>query len=388
MNPEVTCPICGGSLLDQFLNRPRVPVHQNLLIRDQEAAKNSATGSLTLLLCKGCGFIFNNLFDSQKLNYGDEWDACQMYSPYYEEYIDNLVDHLLHERKVRKCRIAEIGCGQGFFLRKLVEAPDSGNVGFGFDPGYVGPETDLDGRLRFEKQFFGPDSCFPAVDIVICRHMIEHVPEPLTLLLAIRRSLSDSPLGMLFLETPSVEWILSKRLFWDFFYEHCCYFATCSLKTAIEEAGFKAGAVRHEFGGQYLWLEASPSNSMQASTRNGTSIEQLVENYRASERRLLERWSKKIRALVAKGGVALWGAGNKGVTLANMVDPGCELIKGLVDINPSKQGCFVPGTGHPIVDYRHLPELGVKTAIAMNPNYRVEIKALLAQSGINITLIT
>ena len=88
-----------------------------------------------------------------------------------------------------------------------------------------------------------------------------------------------------------------------------------------------------------------------------------------------------------KGGrVALWGAGAKGATLANLVDPEGELIDCVVDLNPSKQGGFIPGTGHPIVSYTALPVRDVRTAILMNPNYRAENLALLAQSNIEVNL--
>jgi hypothetical protein len=69
------------------------------------------------------------------------------------------------------------------------------------------------------------------------------------------------------------------------------------------------------------------------------------------------------------------------------VDPKRELITCVVDLNPQKQGNYLPGTGHPIVDYRVLADLGVTTAILMNPNYREENQALLRQAGLNVKLV-
>jgi hypothetical protein len=85
--------------------------------------------------------------------------------------------------------------------------------------------------------------------------------------------------------------------------------------------------------------------------------------------------------------VALWGAGAKGVTLANLLDPARERIACVVDLNPSKQGCFVPGTGHPIVGPQKLPDYGVSSAILMNPNYRSENLALLRDVGLDVALV-
>jgi len=60
----------------------------------------------------------------------------------------------------------------------------------------------------------------------------------------------------------------------------------------------------------------------------------------------------------------------------------------VVDLNPQKQGKYLPGTGHPIVGYSVLPDFGVTTAILMNPNYREENQALLRQAGLfNVKLV-
>jgi hypothetical protein len=55
----------------------------------------------------------------------------------------------------------------------------------------------------------------------------------------------------------------------------------------------------------------------------------------------------------------------------------------VVDLNPNKQGRYLSGTGHPIIDYRALPLFGVTTAILMNPNYRTENLALLREAAID-----
>jgi len=124
-------------------------------------------------------------------------------------------------------------------------------------------------------------------------------------------------------------------------------------------------------------LEATlPKPGPRIDKRPGTLVAQ-AQRYAQSEAKLKENWSQKIRALAAEAKVALWGAGAKGVTLANLIDESRQLIDCVVDLNPLKQGHYVPGTGHPIVSYQDLTARGVSTAILMNPNYREENLALL-----------
>ncbi|MBU2091928.1 MAG: methyltransferase, partial [Alphaproteobacteria bacterium] len=74
-------------------------------------------------------------------------------------------------------------------------------------------------------------------------------------------------------------------------------------------------------------------------------------------------------------------------TLANLIDYDRALIDCVVDVNPGKQGRYIPGTGHPIVAPDSLPARGVRSAILMNPNYRDENLALLDSAGIAVELI-
>ena len=57
------------------------------------------------------------------------------------------------------------------------------------------------------------------------------------------------------------------------------------------------------------------------------------------------------------------------------------------DVNPRKQGCYLPGTGHVIVAPQALPQFDVAAAILMNPNYREEVRSLLRTSAMDVELI-
>lgn len=383
---EEKCPVCGLRSVIGFLSREHVPVHQHLVMKDQESAVKIARGDLDLAFCEGCGFIFNQAFEPSKLGYGEDYDNTQTHSSAFKEYLDDLVRYLISEKGVRDCRIVEVGCGKGTFLRKLV-LKGAGNSGFGFDPSYTGPAMDLDGQLRFERRFYGPECADISADVVVCRHVIEHVPDPVELLREIRRALIGSPHARVFFETPCVEWILRNRVIWDFFYEHCSYFTASSLTTAFEASGFEVESVQHVFGGQYLWLEARVSEGEPKVSMEPGYIPSLATQFAASESELKRDWEARIRELKTGGGVALWGAGAKGVTLANLIDAGRELLDCVVDLNPKKQGHYLPGTGHPIVGYQELEERSVTAAVLMNPNYRNENSDLLQRANLNIDLV-
>lgn len=381
------CPICEGLRLTPFLQRNRVPVHQNLIVTSREAARSVTRGELDLVVCEDCGFVFNRAFDLSRLAYGEDYDNTQSCSAYFDAYLDGLVKDLVERQGVRNCTIIEVGCGKGQFLHKLTNFPGANNKGFGFDPSYVGADTGLDGRLAFRRCYYDDTCTDVAADIVVCRHVIEHIPEPIALLRSVRAALAHSPKARVFFETPCVEWILRNRVVWDFFYEHCSLFSAASLILAFERTGLTVERVDHIFGGQYLWLEARLTDAVLPTLQSRSETVALARDYGADEEILRQKWLTRLLALKPRGKIALWGAGAKGATFANLVDPDCTLIDCLVDLNPNKQGCYIPGTGHSIIAPADLPRRDVKSAVLMNPNYRAENLRLLNDNGIELDLI-
>jgi SAM-dependent methyltransferase len=378
------CPVCGSDDPEPFLSRQGVPVHQNLVMREQAAAVGIARGDLNYVACGDCGFVFNCAFDLGLLSYDAAYDNTQSCSPVFATYMDELAAGLLEAGPARPYHIVEVGCGKGGFLRRLVAADDR-ITGIGYDPTFVGNDSELGGRLRFERRFYDRSCAGDPPDLVVCRHVIEHVPDPIALLRSIRDVVGDAPEARVAFETPCVDWILQNQVVWDFFYEHCSLFSARSLTTAFATAGFKVDLVRHVFGGQYLWLEATPAPASQPRSKPSRTLS-VARLYAAAEAEILADWTARLTALSRDGNVAIWGAGAKGVTFANLVDPSRSLVACVVDLNPGKQGNYLPGTGHPIIDYRQLPDFDVTFALQMNPNYHRENAALLEAAGLTITL--
>lgn len=388
MNQKDICPVCGFSgAKTRFLQRYNVPVHQNLVINQQQSAIKINRGDLDLVVCEKCEFIFNQAFDITKLNYGEFYENTQTYSPYFSNYINDIIKYLVYEKKVQNSTIIEVGCGKGLFLKKLVEVTEWKNTGYGFDPSYVGEETYFEGRLKYAKNYYNSDCAYIPADVIICRHVIEHIPNPLVLLRTVRQALINSPNARVFFETPCVEWILRNQVIWDFFYEHCSYFTVNSLTTAFANSDFKVETVKYIFKDQYLWLEARLGKQKEIIINTNNNIPVLANKFALAEQELQNIWKQKIKKLTAEGKIAIWGAGAKGVTLANLIDPDQQLISYVIDLNPKKQGHYLPGTGHPIVSYQQAASKGVKNAILMNPNYYEENLSLLRQANLQMNLI-
>jgi SAM-dependent methyltransferase len=381
-----SCPICGHGPGNPFVTRRAVPVHQNQLCTTRNEARGVTRGDLLVCHCERCDFVWNAAFDLSRVSYGHAYDNAQAWSPAFRDHLARLVTRLVEEREVRNSRIVEVGCGNGDFLRRLVSA-DAGNVGLGFDPSYRGPTSDVAGRVSFEADYYRPNGRNSA-DVVLSRHVIEHIDDPVSMLGVLRVATDSVPDPRIFLETPDVGWILEYGVVWDFFYEHCSYFTPRSLDLAARRAGLHLDRVDRVFGEQYLWAEARPGEPARdepPQAEDGLSA--ATQAFQRSEQKLWERLAHQVSALRPRGPVAVWGAGAKGVTFANQLDPDGEQLACVVDINPAKQGGFLPGTGHPIVSPDAAVERGIRSAIVLNPNYADEIRATMAGATTHVDVV-
>ena len=213
----------------------------------------------------------------------------------------------------------------------------------------------------------------------ICRHVIEHVAEPLSLLNLVTDSLALAPSARAFFETPDVTWILERGVIWDLFYEHCSLFTPDSLITAFEHAGMSVDSVRAVFGQQYMWLEASRGTAT-STPRDPGRIVELADRFGRIESERIGFWQQMLDE--AAGNAVLWGAGAKGVTFVNLVDPEADAVTAVTDINPGKQGRFIPGTGHRIVGPEALIRLDPSVIYVLNPNYVDEVAVEVQRLGL------
>jgi SAM-dependent methyltransferase len=374
------CPLCEGNDLRVFVERPSVPVHQNISYASAEAARGVPRGDLELACCGTCGFVMNLAFRSDLLQYGEGYENDQTNSTAFEAHMAGLIQTLVASG-IRNKRIVELGCGQGQFLRRLCLAGD--NNGVGFDPAYVGEASVHGGRVTFIRAFYGPGALTEPPDLLLCRHVIEHVPRPIELLRSVWSALSADRVTRLAFETPAVDWILEGTVIQDFFYEHCSYFTDESMRFAFERAGFGAFEASRVFGGQYLWAisERRIVGAPPARPVDARGIAAAAEGYQERAQARITTLSRGLVRLSRSGPLAVWGAGAKGVTFLNLLDGDRSLIDVAIDINPKKQQQFVAGTGHAIVAPREVMDRGIVNVIIMNPNYLNEVRQMLRGLG-------
>jgi len=388
-----SCLSCGSHRLLPFYSVEPVPVNSCVLMRSAEEALAYPRGRLDMALCQDCGFIFNKSFDPRLIEYSERYEETQGFSPTFNAFHQALAERLIERYGLHGKKIVEIGCGKGEFITMLCELGK--NEGIGFDPSYVQDRSRAAAseRVRFVTDFYSEAYAGEDADFVCCKMTLEHIPRVESFLRTVRHAAGARPDTVVFFQVPEVGIILRQRGFWDIYYEHCSYFSPESLADVFRRTGFQVRDVWTGYGEQYLMIEAVPAEpgrgapSAERATYTAT-LEAEVRDFAQDVGETIEGWRKRLGQAAAQGERSvLWGSGSKAVAFLTTVGLGAE-VGMVVDINPHRQGMFMPGTGHRIVAPEALKDYRPDNVVIMNPVYEPEITAQLQSFGLSPKIVS
>jgi hypothetical protein len=369
------CPVCGRRDLLPAIAFDALPVLCNALHPDAASARGAATGRFMLALCRDCTHAFNAAFEQDRVGYTQGYETSLHFSARFGVFAEELVKRLSGTYELAGRTVVDIGCGKGDFLKRLCAI--SGAQGVGFDKSFEVSRGPGIAGVEFVNDWFTDAYANLQPDFVSCRHVLEHIADPVRFLRGLRAHPGIKPETALYFEVPNALYTLRDLGIWDLIYEHVSYFTLPSLRMAFEAAGFDLIDAGTSFGEQYLYVEAIPGSVHEHSpSPEAEEIGSLVRDFDNAHRAKINRWRDY---LVARdpSQVVVWGAGSKGITFVNVV-PGADRLTALIDLNPHKQGRFAPGTGTPVLAPEALHGRRIESIIVMNPLYREEIAATAA----------
>jgi len=330
-----------------------LPVLQNRTFADELSAKTSACADMVLVQDEENGLVFNQAFDPDKLNYDSDYQNEQAHSTQFQRHLSEVEG--IVARHFSGQELIEVGCGKGYFLELLKQR---GYAITGIDPAYEGNNPDV------IKAPFTRDLGLSA-DAIVLRHVLEHIQGPLGFLAEIAAANQG---GQIYIEVPCLDWILEHRAWFDLFYEHVNYFRLDDLRRmfgTVHEAG-------HLFGGQYLYVVADLATLRLTPEQPVPKLE-LPDGFTASLGRAVQ-----IVQDAPLQGSAIWGASSKGVIYSLFLQRSGVAVDCVVDINPAKQGRYLPLSGARVCS----PDEAMATlsegahVFVMNSNYLEEIKRM------------
>lgn len=327
------------------------PILQNRVYDTYEEAIHCPRGDIQVIEDDQSGLIYNAAFRPELMRYDSNYNNEQANSIFFQQHLTAVKEII--RRELGQQELVEVGCGKGFFFEMLLA--DGFDI-TGFDPTYEGTNS------RIIKEYFKP-GIMKASRGLILRHVLEHVPDPYRFLCDLRDA--NGGTGLIYIEVPCFDWICEKRVWFDIFYEHVNYFRMVDF--------FKMFGSVHAsgklFGNQYLYVVADLATLVAPKYTKKDAIhfpEDFLASLNAEEHNRIEQ------------SAVVWGGASKGVIFSLLRERIGHPVSTVVDVNPAKQGKFLPVTGLQVLSAESLlsehPE-GV-TVYVMNTNYIDEIKSL------------
>jgi SAM-dependent methyltransferase len=379
-----SCPCCGGTNFERLFDFGRVPVSGHFRA---DPSAPVATAELGFELCADCGLV-RQAENAAPRDYStiDRATAGQFPS-YGAKLISTLQSHGIAPDDL----VLDIGSNDGSFLEALR------NAGFrrlaGVEPSHQLAERGRARGFPVENDYFGP-ALLPRLlaghgraRALVCRHTIEHVPDPLAFVSALRGCL-DADGGIALIEVPdgsAIPELLNVYEFWD---EHLYCFCAENLVKLVERAGLRVLDVQVQphldTRNLLLWCTTAPGKSVASSQRDCVAL------WRGLER----AWSAgraKIEAAVRAAPRPLYfiGGSHSQYNFANYAGIGA-LVDKMIDDDATKAGRYPPvAGGQPSIISTAQFEAAARSGTVLKtgfgyPKWTARIEAHAAQHGMRV----
>jgi hypothetical protein len=371
-----------------------VPASCNLLWKNKNEAIGCPKGHIKLAFCRSCTLITNLAIQPEKNQYGHLYDNSLFYSKHFQDFAKELTETLIQRYNLYNKRVVEVGCGKVDFLSLFSEFGH--NKGLKFNPACA---QDRDSHRKGDYLVGSiRDSCSTLksdlqVDFVFSYHELEHVNSPENFLNFLRKMVGENSRTCFFFAVPNALKAFEEGDYTDIIYEHVSYFTVPSLYSLFSFCGYGVSKIE-EFKNESfdsICVDAAPRRDMlwdfKLNSKSAfAQIEDCVRKFAIKSRNNIRRQGERLDQLLDEGKrVVVWGAGARGVTFLNIFED--HRIEYAVDINPRKQGMYIPGTGQRIVRPEFLLNYQPDIIILANSAYKKEIKQLMVNLGIEAKLV-
>ena len=321
---------------------------------------------------------------------------------YFSSYSTSWVEHARRFTEMARERwrlgpaskVVEVASNDGYLLCHFVAA---GIPVLGVEPAANVAESARAVGVATEVAFFGLETAKRlkeaghAADLLAGNNVFAHVPDINDFVAGLACLLK--PEGVISLEFPHLLKMMAEIQFDTIYHEHFSYLSLLTTERILAAHGLRvfdvaelpthggslrimachAGCSRHAEGPGLAKVRADEAAASLDRDEGYQGFAPKVEAVRTGLLAFLRQAKAEGKT------VAAYGAAAKGNTLLNYCGVGADLISCVVDRNPHKQGCFMPGSRIPIHDPAKLAELRPDYVLILPWNLKDEITQQMAE---------
>jgi 2-polyprenyl-3-methyl-5-hydroxy-6-metoxy-1,4-benzoquinol methylase len=320
---------------------------------------------LRVLVCERCWLVQTEDFaDAHELfdaNYAYFSGVSTSWLAHAERYAGEMVARLGLDAR---SRVVEVAANDGYLLQ-YVKA--RGIPCTGVEPTASTAAAARAKGIDIVQDFFGRRLATQMAtrglqaDLMAANNVLAHVPDINDFVAGFAMLLK--PQGVATFEFPHLLRLMADAQFDTIYHEHFSYLSLTAVQHVFEAAGLKVFDVQElptHGGSLRVFAQRTDTGAHPVTQAVGSmlrceidagvqtaayyqGLQPRAERIRDDLLRFLHEAKRQGRSVVA------YGAAAKGNTLLNFAGVGSDLIRCVVDLNPAKQGKFMPGSRIPIV---------------------------------------
>ena len=375
MSPSLpNCLVCKSNRVYSLYHAADVPLVPNAPLAETQL-NDELFATLDIVSCATCGLVFNAAFDASLIDkiYTDNYSSGVSRSAENMKRYNEMITDIIAPQNVAGKTVVEIGASD-FAFSELMLSHGARRI-IAFEPSNLFTMTDP--KIVHVPTFFDTQAVpggMHNVDLIVMRHVLEHLPDPVHSLQRIAGAASSGM--MIYIEVPNVQDVIGQHRFYDFFYEHVTYWSPSLLSKLMECLGFKTVTVRDLANGQHFGLLCRKVSlcdmvladvAWPAVAYNGKQLATATKHYLGGLESAIKSYKK----------VAIYGAGNHGLGIASCLHFGPKGATCILDSNAMKHGKYAPKSHIPILKPTHDLVATFDAIFVIAPLHQAEICAFI-----------
>ena len=386
----VKCRGCYAPLSLTFLDLGASPI-ANDLISFENLNSPEVLYPLHVMTCKQCALVQLPEVASRESLFRSDYVYFSSYSSSWLEHSRVYAVKMIEMLNLGKeDLVIEVASNDGYLLQYFVQ---NGIQVLGIEPSSGVAEVAVNKGVSTVVEFFGADVAINLAvkkkpKLILGNNVLAHVPDLHDFIEGFALLIPDD--GLATFEFPHLINLIKNNQFDTIYHEHFSYLTITALLPIFKSHGLKFVDVEklYTHGGS-IRIYVAQSSSAWVISDNVTKI--LIEEtdndpreesiWQSLQDRTLQVKMNLIEELIEckKNGikVAAYGAAAKGNTLLNYSGIDSDLIDYVVDLNPHKQGKYLPGSRIPIVGVEELEKYTPDVLLVLPWNLAEEVKIQL-----------
>ena len=385
---EMNCRFCNNNLEFMFLDLGKSPM-ANSYLKTEGLNKMESFYPLRAYVCSNCFLVQLDEFESPK-NIFTEYAYMSSYSESMLKHVQNFVEKSIERFHIDKSnQVIEIASNDGYLLQFY---KNEGIPCLGVEPAINVAKIAEKKGIKSITKFFSLQTAKELIadgkdaDLLIAFNVLPHIPNLNDFIEGFKTILKKDGIGVIQFSAYLLPFLQNIE-FDTIYHEHFSFFSVYTLEKIFASRGLTIFDIEEQSihgGSMRLYLKHTENDSIKISSNVANQIKKEIDyginelsTYMKFQERVVELksriWKFFLDVKSENKTIVGYGAPAKGNTLLNYCGIDKNLLHYTVDINPYKQGRFLPGTEIPIYNPEKIFETRPDYVIILAWNLKSEI---------------